>query len=56
LLYEKNEEDNHVCHCSPVFVNANPKHPIMLSFKKQDKKSYISYFVADFENIFKNSL
>ncbi|CAG8437800.1 9684_t:CDS:2 [Scutellospora calospora] len=44
LLYEK-----HNCEqCSPVFINVNPKHPIMLSFKKQDMKGQISYLVADF--------
>ncbi|CAG8797346.1 15059_t:CDS:2, partial [Gigaspora rosea] len=35
LLYEKN---NRVNQCSPVFVNINPKRPILLSFNEQDKK------------------
>ncbi|CAG8600562.1 3951_t:CDS:2 [Racocetra persica] len=41
LLYEKNNRTNQ---CSPVFVNVNPKRPIMLSFEKQEKKSHISFF------------
>ncbi|CAG8627944.1 24360_t:CDS:2 [Dentiscutata erythropus] len=42
LLYEKN---NRVNQCSPVFVNVNPKRPIILSFK-EDKKNHTSFLTC----------
>ncbi|CAG8543228.1 32950_t:CDS:2 [Racocetra persica] len=50
FLYDKSDSTDQ---CSPVFVNINPKYPLMLSFKEQDKTSHISYLVADFENVYK---